>query len=137
MSPSYFTVPELVHSNIAARRGIDNTPSPKIESNLNNLIQLVLNPLREEVGKPIIVTSGYRCPALNQAVGGSEKSQHMSGLAADIVCHRISVDELFRIACEMSDDDEIWADQIINEYGRWVHISTKKTNRRKQYFRIG
>ena len=133
---TYFTIPELTHSNTATRKNIDNTPTPEIEKNLNNLIKLVLNPLREEVGKAIIVSSGYRCPELNKAIGGSKNSQHMQGLAADIISHRVPVEELWRIACEMSDEAEVWGDQIILEYGRWVHVSTAE-NRRNEQFRIG
>jgi len=131
----YFTIEELTHSNIAARRGIDNTPNEDHRKNLQRLIELVLDPLREEVDKPIIVSSGYRCPELNKAVGGSSTSQHMQGLAADISCHRIPVGELWDTAVRMSKNDEIWADQIILEYGRWVHISTSE-NPRKEYFEL-
>ena len=66
----YFTPAELIHSNIAARKAIDNTPSKEHYSNLENLINLALDPLREELGKAIIVSSGYRCPLLNVVVKG-------------------------------------------------------------------
>ena len=131
-----FTIQELVHSNTATRLGIDNTPTEEEMKNMENLIDLVLDPLREEVGKPIIVTSGYRCLKLNEAVGSKPNSQHMAGLAADLVCHRLPVQELFRIAKEMSERDFIWCDQLILEYNQWVHISTAQKPRR-QYFSIG
>ena len=103
---------------------------------MENLVNLVLDPLREEVGKSIIVSSGYRCSALNNAVGSNQNSQHLVGQAADIVCHRLPVQELFRIAKEMSEEGFIWCDQLILEYNEWVHISTS-ANPRRQYFSIG
>ena len=80
----YFTLTELTKSATATRLKIDNTPTAEAKQNLVNLIDKILDPLREAYGKPIIVTSGYRCPKLNKAVGGSTSSQHMKGMAADI-----------------------------------------------------
>ena len=132
----YFTPAELIHSNIAARKAIDNTPSKEHYSNLENLINLALDPLREELGKAIIVSSGYRCPLLNVVVKGAKTSQHMEGLAADIVCHRVSVEELWRLAKDMSEKGYILGDQVILEYNQWVHLSSSPTPR-GEYFRIG
>lgn len=73
---SYFTVDELCHSVKASLLGIDNTPSEAVKRNLQALIDNVLDPLRRAYGKPIIVNSGYRCTALNLAVGGVPNSQH-------------------------------------------------------------
>lgn len=81
----YFTVAEMVKSETADRRGIDNRLPKALICNVNGLIDNVLDPLREAYGKPITVTSGYRCEALNKAVGGSKTSEHMKGMAADIV----------------------------------------------------
>ena len=75
----YFTIKELCKSNTAIKYGIDNTPTPEVEQNLIALIENVLDPLREAWGSPIIINSGYRCPILNKAVGGSKTSSHMSG----------------------------------------------------------
>ena len=80
----YFTIKELCRSTTADRKGIDNRCGSDIEANLTALVDNVLDPLREWYGKPIVVNSGYRCPALNKAVGGATTSQHMSGQAADI-----------------------------------------------------
>ena len=80
----FFTIEELTKSTTAQQKGIKNVPSKEEEQNLIALIENVLDPLREAYGKPIIVTSGYRCPALNRAVGGASTSQHMTGQAADI-----------------------------------------------------
>ena len=80
----YFTLRELTKSPTADRLKIDNTPDEKTKKNLIELVDTVLDPLREAYGHPIIVTSGYRCPKLNSAVGGVKNSQHVLGQAADI-----------------------------------------------------
>jgi uncharacterized protein YcbK (DUF882 family) len=69
-----FTLSELVASDTATRLGIDNVPDKKAEANLRLLATTILQPLRDRYGKPIIVTSGYRCTALNKAVGGVASS---------------------------------------------------------------
>ena len=66
----HFTIPELTRSDTAQRRSIDNTPTPEAVKNLTARVDNVLDPLRERWGAPLIVTSGYRSPALNTAVGG-------------------------------------------------------------------
>lgn len=80
----YFTIAELTKSLTAIRRNIDNTPSEEIRRSLTALVDNILDPLREAYGKPIIVTSGYRCDKLNKAVKGAASSQHVKGEAADI-----------------------------------------------------
>ena len=75
---------EFSHSSTAKARGIDNTVPEKLIPALRNLCERVLEPLREQVREPVIISSGYRCPALNKAVGGSDTSQHMKGEACDI-----------------------------------------------------
>ena len=80
----HFTLKELTHSDTAVSLGIDNTPSPLHERCLTLLVDRVLDPLREAWGLPIRVTSGYRCPELNEEVGGVEDSWHTDGCAADI-----------------------------------------------------
>ena len=80
----YFSIEEMIKSDTAKAKGIGNTPSQEVIDNLTKLIEAVLDPLREWFGKPITVNSGYRCEALNKAVGGSKTSDHMTGRAADI-----------------------------------------------------
>lgn len=72
----FFTIKELIKSSTAKNKGISNIPSKEEEENLIRLVECILDPLREAYGKPIIVTSGYRCKALNEAVGGASTSQH-------------------------------------------------------------
>ena len=79
----WFTLQEFTRSVTANIRGLDNTPPQDAVLNLEWLCQRFLDPLRDAIGVPIIISSGYRCRDLNTAVGGSETSYHMLGLAAD------------------------------------------------------
>ncbi len=81
----YFSIEELVKSASAERLAIDNTPPRAAQQMLTVLVEQLLDPIRRRYGAPIIVTSGYRCPALNTAVGGVANSHHIVGCAADIV----------------------------------------------------
>ena len=80
----YFSLGEFSHSDTAVSLGIDNTIPKECVRNIEHLVHCVLDPLREQWGLPIRVTSGYRCPELNEEVGGVEDSWHMDGCAADI-----------------------------------------------------
>ena len=80
----YFKMKEFSHSDTAVSLGIDNTIPKECEERIRHLVHCVLDPLREHWGLPIRVTSGYRCPELNDEVGGVEDSYHMDGCAADI-----------------------------------------------------
>ena len=126
----WFALKEFVKSNTAARMGINNNPSEDVKKNIELLVEKILDPLREKFGKPIIVTSGYRCKELNKAVGGAAKSQHMSGEAADIRTVEDSKSankELFNLIIELG----LPFDQLINEHDYdWVHVSYGKRNRR-------
>ena len=75
----YFTLKELIKSDVASRCKINNSPTKEEIANINNLIDNILDPLREAYGNPIIVTSGYRCEKLNKLVKGSKTSQHRFG----------------------------------------------------------
>lgn len=80
----YFSLGEFSHSDTAVSLGIDNTIPKECVAKIEHLVHCVLDPLREHWGLPIRVTSGYRCPELNDEVGGVEDSYHMDGCAADI-----------------------------------------------------
>ncbi len=127
----YFTITELTKSATASRRGIDNTPSSTIKANLTELVDKILDPLREAWGAPIIVTSGYRCQKLNTAVGGAKSSQHMYGQAADIrtVSDKPSDNKkLFDLILKLN----LPYDQLIDEYGyNWIHVSYSPRNRKQ------
>lgn len=132
-----FTLEELYASTTAARRGIDNTPSPIVQQNLRMLAERVLQPIRDEYKHPIIVTSGYRCAKLNAAVGGAKTSQHLTGCAADIKCTHTSKAYLFRLILRMIREGRIEVGQLIWEYGNadepsWVHISLPTAGKKNQ-----
>ena len=82
---NYFKLEELLRSNTAVNKKIENLPSFEVIDNLIELRDNLLNPLREAWGSAIHVNSGFRCPALNKAVGGVTNSQHQYGCAVDIV----------------------------------------------------
>lgn len=129
----YFSIEELTYSSTANYRGIQNKPSTEEEANLRNLVEDVLDKIRDRYGKPIRVNSGFRNAALNSAVGGSKTSQHMMGEAADITTGtRDGNAALFRIIKEMQRSEEIVFDQLIDEKNlSWIHVSytTKRKNR--------
>lgn len=127
----YFTIKELIKSASATRLGFDNKPNKQQERNLINLVDNILDPLREKYGKPIIVTSGFRSEKLNRAIGGAKTSQHLTGEAADIRTVEDTPEEnkkLFDLAQEL----DLPFDQLINEYNYdWIHISYSKKNRKQ------
>ena len=133
---SYFTIKELTNSQTAKKLGIDNTPTPEIRVKLNTLIS-ALDKIREQYGKPITVTSGYRCPELNRAVGGAvnpdgtPKSQHCKGEAADLIGeNKKKKKKIFEIAKDLGNYDQLLFET--NKGGSvWVHISYKATGNRK------
>lgn len=115
----HFTLDEFTFSQTAIRNGLDNTPSPAVIANLQNLCNNLLEPLRERVG-PIRITSGYRSSLVNSRVGGASNSQHLYGEAADIIVPGMSV---YDVACLVR--DEFNYDQVIAEFGRWTHVSLR------------
>lgn len=125
----YFTIEEMTKSSTATAKGIDNTPSKDIEAKLQKLIEAVLDLLREWYGKPIRVNSGYRCEALNEAIGGSKTSQHCLGEAADITAgSKEENKKLFEYI-----KDNLPFDQLINESDfSWIHVSYREGRLRKQ-----
>ena len=126
-----FGLNEFIRSNTANIKHIDNTPSDDIIYHLSFGVLNILQPLRDYIGKPIKVTSGYRSSALNKAVSGSIKSQHLSGNAADIVLpSNTDYDKAIDFLLHNG-----FVDQLINEYkgkSRWLHISWS-LNPRHQY----
>lgn len=129
----YFTIKELTKSLTADVKGIDNTPTPEIERNLTSLVDNILDPLRELYGKPITVNSGYRCPAVNKAVGGSATSDHVKGFAADITGGNKEENErLFNII-----KHNFHFSQLIDEKNfSWVHVSYNPNNLKNQTLKL-
>lgn len=125
----YFTIKELCKSSTATLKRIDNTPNSEIVNNLEQLVDNILDPLREKYGKPIRVNSGYRSPALNKAVSGSKTSQHMTGLAADITTGSVLGNRrLFSLVQSLN----LPFDQLIDENKfKWIHVSYSENPRRQ------
>lgn len=125
----YFTLEELTKSATAIAKKIDNTPTKEVQLNLIKLVDNVLDPLRTAYGKPIRVNSGYRCPKLNKAVGGSATSQHVLGQAADITGGNKTEN---KIIFDLIKSLKLPFDQLIWENGgTWVHVSYGPRNRRQ------
>lgn len=118
----HFTIEELRASDTARRMGLANEPTPDALKNLEELADNVLDPLRRAWGKPIYVNSGYRCAALNKAVGGAAGSLHMQGRAADITAGG-SVDN--RRLYQLAQDLGLPCFELIGKrYGfAWLHVS--------------
>lgn len=125
----YFSIKELTKSETATRLKIDNTPTAEVIDNLTALVDNVLDPLRELYGKPIHISSGYRCPRLNKAVGGVANSQHLTGQAADI--NQGSHEENRRLFIYL--EEYCTFDQLLWENGgAWVHVSFRKDGKNRQ-----
>ncbi len=115
----HFTLGELTLSQVAIRRGLDNTPTPPVLRSLGRLAQ-ALERVRQSLGNvPILISSGYRSPAVNKAVGGARNSAHLSGLAADFTAPAFG--DPRAVALHLAADHDVLFDQLIFE-GSWVHI---------------
>ena len=132
---TYFTISELIASDTAKAKGIDNSPTTEVRANLVALIETLLDPLREVWKSPIRVTSGYRCATLNKAVGGSSTSAHLYGCAADIVPLNGKIAE-FKVFCRKYFDvrRHLYDQVILEDNGKseWVHIGLKTKDGRKR-----
>lgn len=123
-----FSLLELVKSNQGTRQGIDNTPSEEVTNNLKTLVKCLLQPLRSKIGAPIVVSSGYRSPELNKAIGGATNSDHCKGYAVDFEVFGIANDVLFEyIKSNFKFTKlilEFWDEK--NPNGSWIHVSYNK-----------
>jgi hypothetical protein len=146
----YFTISELLKSDTALKHNLWNGANLEVEENLRSLVERVLDPLREAYGKPIRVTSGYRCPQLNRLVGGAPNSQHMRGEAADIVAYSQSTRDCgSKPAMRILGEENLKLGKLIEQLGnfdqliyeqcdkqgnpRWIHVSWKRNRwNRKQ-----
>jgi len=122
LSP-HFALSEFTRSQTAARMGLDNTPGTAELQQLARLCQLVLEPVRVALDTPIWIDSGYRCPALNKAVGGARASDHMKGMAADLRAKGLTALALAREIAAQGELEALPFRIVINEYDRWVHVS--------------
>tara|TARA_R110001592_G_scaffold29014_4_gene105705 strand:- start:311 stop:778 length:468 start_codon:yes stop_codon:yes gene_type:complete len=125
-----FVLSEIIRSNTATRLGISNEPTKKHLENMQRIVSNLVQPMRDYLG-PIRITSGYRSPALNRAIGGSSKSQHCKGEALDLqfwkdgkMCNKEVYDWIVESGLNF--------DQMINEFDfSWIHLSLKKKDNRK------
>ena len=124
----HFTLEEGTASETAAKLGISNQPDAKQLENMK-IAAAGMEQIRALLGKPIKVNSWLRLPAVNVAVGGSAKSAHMDGWAIDFTCAGVGVP--LEVAKKIAASD-IAYDQMIHEYGRWVHISFEPALRKQQ-----
>jgi zinc D-Ala-D-Ala carboxypeptidase len=132
----YFSLDELTTTEHASLQD-DNRAAitPDLELRLEALVRNILDPLREAVGVPLKINSGYRCPVLNKKVGGVPDSQHQSAQAADIVSldkKKLTNAQLFAwiLKLNLPFDQLIWEFGTLNEPS-WVHVSFSPRNRRQ------
>lgn len=124
----HFSLAEMTHSATAARKGIVNVAPPAIVDTLI-LTADRMEKVRALLGdKPITVLSGYRSPAVNKAVGGSKTSAHMTGHAVDFICPRFGTPA--QVAAHLA-KHLTGFDQIIEEFGEWVHVGFGPGKRRE------
>lgn len=116
----HFTLEEMTRSETAARYGLSNKPSDAVIGRLTSTA-FALEEVRELLGHPIHVTSGYRSSRVNVAVGGSRFSHHTLGYAVDFTCPRFG--SPLKICRAIAEANHIAFDQLIHEYAAWVHIS--------------
>jgi hypothetical protein len=125
-----FSLAEFTKSETATRKGLDNTPTPEVIQNLQKLVDNIIQPIREAIGKPIKINSGYRAPEVNASVGGSKTSDHCKGQAADIEINGMANGDLAQYIV-----DNYKFTQVILEFytagipdSGWVHVSYDPNN---------
>ena len=126
-----FTLNELVYSATAEKNKIDNRPSVQVIANLKSLCENVLQPLRNALGCPIIISSGFRCAELNKKIGGASNSGHLTGQAADFIVPQKNLKDVFNYI-----KSHLPYDQLLYEYNKtdkWIHVSYRNDgHNRKQ-----
>ena len=131
-----FTLREFVESPTAMRLGIDNTPQWKHVLAMISLCRNVLQPLRDHIGRPLLINSGYRCEQLNEAVHGVGRSQHLLGEAADLHIRHVEEGrkyyDFILTHCTF--------DQLLFEYNRfgavWIHVSCKQETLKNRHMAL-
>ena len=130
----HFTLNEFTKSITAERLGIKNEPDYEKVQAMKQLCREVLEPLRQHYGKPIRITSGYRCPLLNAAVGGVTNSQHLYGEAADLsVPSEAVARDWFQWLVKNTDFDQLLFEHNTRLKNCWLHISCRYNRRRNRH----
>ena len=132
-----FSLLELTKSQTAERKGIINTPSAEHQENLRLLCERVLQPIRDHFNRVVTISSGYRSPALCEAIGSKTTSQHAKGQAADFEIYGLSNQELANYIKDKLDYDqlilEFWTPESPNN--GWIHCSYNEEDNRREYLR--
>lgn len=123
-----FTWEEMLRSETADKASICNQPGHEERQAIEELVKRVLQPLRLAYGKPIVISSGYRCPELNKKVGGVPSSQHVKGQAADCVIRGLASKLLGILLAENLPFDQA----ILYKKRNFLHISLRPDKNRKQ-----
>lgn len=121
-----FILSEFTTSQVAERFGYNNEPEDKVIDNLKLLCVNVLQPLRDKINAPIFINSGYRSYLVNAAVGGRFNSQHLEGKAADFIVPSMDLADMFNLI-----QQDFQFDQLIFEFGKWIHVSCNGESNRK------
>ena len=127
-----FKMSELIHSDIAIQNNFNNMPDINSLDNMLELVFYCLQPIRDLIKKPMIITSGYRSQQVNFLAGGAFNSQHKEGKAADFKIKGMTPKEII----EIIENSDIEYDQLINEYDKWVHVSIDNKHNRKSILKI-
>lgn len=120
-----FTLAEMTLSETAGRAGLSNVPPPIAIGHLAMLCWYVLEPLRQKIGRPILISSGYRSPQVNELVKGSASSLHRIGRAADLVVPGMAP----RDVCKTVIDLRLPFTELILEFGEWTHVAVAEVGR--------
>ena len=127
-----FSISELIHSDNAIKAGLDNTPTIKEIDNMVDLIFYCLQPIRDKLKKPMIITSGYRSQKVNFLCGGAMNSQHLKGQAVDFHVNGMTIQQVIDFISKSG----VEFDQLINERDKWVHISFNKGKNRGKVLKV-
>ena len=122
----HFTLEEFTRSTTGERNNINNSVPGDLMPNIQ-LTAIKLELVRKALGKPIIITSGYRCIELNKRVGGVSTSAHTKGLAVDFHCSYGTPKQI----CQRLIDAGVQFDKLIQEHNQWVHIGFSPSNNRQ------
>lgn len=123
-----FKMSELIYSDTAIKHNINNMPDINSLDCMLDLIHYVLQPIRDKISKPIVISSGFRNAEVNKLVGGANNSQHLKGQAVDFTIPGETIQGIIFKIQTMG----VEFDQLINEYDKWVHISFNKGKNRGQ-----
>lgn len=125
-----FSLFEMSYSATAQAKGINNIPPDCVIPNLKDLCKYVMQPLRNYVGKPIIITSGYRNAVLNKMVGGVPSSQHCLGMACDFVINGYDLKKAFNYIKNYLEFDQLLFEYTKNDT-KWIHVSYNRNHNRR------